>query len=716
MGKVSQVVNRNGEVVPFRRNRVVRAILAAVRDAGSKDEWIADKLADMVVYFLDAQHGDAAAPTADDVDDTIERALLSSPELTLIAQAFIAGRRQRREIRELQDSAPDGQGPQVAQPDRGIGDWDRARIAAALMRENKLDAARAMEVAEAVEQRVNALDISRVTTGLIRELADFELLSRGLSVESGGITVPRYDLEQWMFPGDETDLPPVPHQAALAERAARRVLSEYTTHSVLPAAPRDAHLDGRVHFEALHAPASMRGVRLDVSALLRAGAGFGLPRMFAEAAAGAGAAFARLSGVCASIRQVTSGPIVLRGLDRALSAQAGEDPANLDRPTLQDGLRLLAAHAGAGLVIECGPAGNASRDLVTRIVIDALASEEGSLRQVVGMELWANPGAFADPARKALLERACAAASFCGVPTFRLRDGSVPAGQGMFGEAPGAMPHQCTLARVGLNLVRPALELGAGGLSEYLVRLDESVAVATDGLAAMVAWLERASMRDLPEPAPSAARMLCTLVGSSREVVMVPVGLGIAAGVLCGEHDPASPQWQRTAQQMLSYLSFKFAERAARRGLAGSLGADMEDGAASRLAREDATRLARINPDSPLRLKLAAADAYRAGAALDAALPLEARFEAETSLHGLLGREAAISTGNDESPTAHAVLALLRACLAEGRPQPVKLAVSVKSRTCRDCGTRFPAHRDSCPLCGSTSWAVPPGQRSLFGG
>lgn len=714
VGKVSQVVNRNGEIVPFRRNRVVRAILAAVRAAGSKDEWVADKLADMVVYFLDAQHGDGPAPSADDVDDTIERALLSSPELTTIAQSFIAGRRQRREIRELQEAAPDGEGPQVAQPERGVGSWDRARIAAALMRENGLDATRAMEVAEAVEQKVNALQLPRITTGLIRELADVELLSRGLSRESGGITVPRYDLEQWVFPGDETDAPPVPHQAGLAERAARRVLGEYTLHNVLPSAARDAHMDGSLHFEALHAPASARTVRLDATALLRAGAGFGLQRLFAEAAAGTGALFARLSGVVSALRQVTSGTLVLRGLDRALSA--ADDAGDLDRAAIQNGLRLLAAHAGSGLILECGPPGSAARDLATRILIDALASEEGSLRQQAGMDLWVNAGAFADPARRSLLERACAAASFCGVPAFRLRDSVGQPGQGLFGESAGSMPHSAVLARAGLNLVRGALGLTAGALPEYLARLDEQINAAADGLAAMVSWLERAAMRDLPEPAPSAARMLRALVGSTREVQLVPVGLGIAAGILAGDHDPASPAWQRTAQQMVSYLGFKFGERAARRGLAGSLGASIEDGVCPRLAREDASRLSQLDPDSPLRLRLAAAESYQPGSSLDTSMLLAERLEAESALHGLLGRDAECSTGNEESPTASAVLQLLRDCLAEGGPQPVRVAVSVKSRTCRDCGTRFPAHRDACPVCGSTSWSVAPGQRSLFGG
>lgn len=115
MGRVAKVLDRNGEVVPFRRSRVVRAILAAVRAAGSRDEWVADKLADMVVYFLDLNHGDSKTPpTAEDIDDTIEKALLSSPDLAAVSQAFIAARRQGRELRALEQAArEDPAGPEV---------------------------------------------------------------------------------------------------------------------------------------------------------------------------------------------------------------------------------------------------------------------------------------------------------------------------------------------------------------------------------------------------------------------------------------------------------------------------------------------------------------------------------------------------------------------------------------------------------------------------
>ena len=716
MAKVTQVVNRNGEIVPFRRNRIVRAILAAVRSAGSKDEWVADKLADMVVYFLDMQYGEAPEPPfASDVDDMIEKALLSSPELHSVAQAFIAGRQQRREIRELEETiaAEPATGPQVAQPELGLGGWNRARIAAAVMREHNLEATTAGGVAETVERKVIELDLATVTTGLIRELVDVELLSRGLIREPGSVSIPRYDLEQWVFPGEETDMPAVGAQAELSDRAARRVLSQYALHSILPAEVGAAHVDGRLHFEALHAPAAVADTRIDVAALLSAGAGFGLQRMFAESTAGIPAALARLANIVSATAGFTSGPVALKGLDRALSQQAGEDAERIERSQLQDGLRLLAAQAPAGLILEVGPPGSPARDLVVRTLIDALASADGSLRRQVRVELTVTPGAFADPARKSLLERAASAASFCGAPEFRLREPVPERAAGLFGDTNAGLSHEVVLARAAINLVRPVLN--APDVNTYLERLDPSIELAAEGLAARARYLERVAMRDMPEPVGATSRMLRALVAGSRDVELAPLGLGLTSALLAGTDSEADPAAQRIAQQILSYLGFKFRERASRLGLNGRLGARVEQPAPARFAREDVTLVARADPESGLRLRLSREHAYREGARLDDNLPLVQRLEGESALHSLLGRDACVASGAAESLTPAEVLEYIRDCVSERGPQPSKLAIVVNARTCRDCGARYPSNRESCPVCGSTAWAIPPGQKSLFG-
>ncbi|MBE7490314.1 MAG: hypothetical protein HS108_00915 [Planctomycetes bacterium] len=705
MGRVAKVLDRNGEVVPFRRSRVVRAILAAVRAAGSRDEWVADKLADMVVYFLDLNHGDSKTPpTAEDIDDTIEKALLSSPDLAAVSQAFIAARRQGRELRALEQAArEDPAGPEV---ERGhvLQGWNRARITAALVRENGLDVTRAAEVAAAVEQRVAGLNLPRLTTGLIREFVDVELYARGLSTQPGTLHVPRHDIDQWLFPAD--DDPPAATQSELADRASRRVLGEYALAAILPATSRELHLQARLHFHGLDTPVALAQTRLDAVAALAEGAGFGLTRQYPARAQGLTAAFARLAVLVRHASALTSGPIVLRRLDEALAHEP-----DLDRAALQEGLRLLAWQAPNPLRLEMGPPGAPGRDLVARALLDALAGEDAPLRARVSLELALTAGAFSDPARRALVERAALAACHCGEPSFRLSETGAGVSGGLFGET-GAHRHAATLARASLNLVAPAL--AARDLAGCLAALDPAIEAVAEGLSARVRFLERVAMRDLPDPVAPPARMLRVLVGQSREVSLTPVGLATAGALVAGADRPEAETALRAGQQVLSYLAFKFRQCCARHNLTGQIGA-WAGAAAARMAGADMAGLAAADPESPLRLRLADDSAYLPGTGLDPRLPVGSRLAHESALHALAGREAELTVSPDQALTGEELAALIRAALAEGAVRPTRLSLSVRHRLCRDCGTRSVATAESCPHCGSTAWAVPPGQKTLFG-
>jgi hypothetical protein len=433
--------------------------------------------------------------------------------------------------------------------------------------------------------------------------------------------------------------------------------------------------------------------------------------MFPDSAAGISAAFSRIAALLRDAAAFTAGPVVLRGFDRAMAAQVGDDADALDRAQIQDGLRLLAAIAPHGLVLECGPPGSAARDILTRTMIDALAGSEGMLRSGVAIELAVSAGAFADPARRALIERAASAAAYCGVPVFRLREASLGGGGGLFDDLSIGPTHEILLARAGLNLMRPALD--AENADQLLERLDGLIATAAQGLASRVRYLERVAMRDLADPAPASARMFRALVAGSRDVGLAPVGLWPAAAKLANSENETEASVQRIAQQVLSYAAFKFRELAGKEGLTGRLCGGLLAPATERMARADAKLLQRRDPESSLRLRLAQEGAYQPGACGDPAKPLAARLAAESALHSLLDRDAEVAA--EEAITAADITRVLRECVAERGPRPARLNFIVRSRTCRDCGNRYPSHRDACPVCGSTAWAIPPGQKSLFG-
>ncbi|CAG0955411.1 hypothetical protein PLCT2_00439 [Planctomycetaceae bacterium] len=695
MPRVTHIRNHDGELVPFRRARIVRAILAAIRTAGSSEEWIAEALTDTVCYFLDQRHNSEQPPSAYDLDDVIENVLTSQPDLARIARAFMDSRRQRAQLRELEESVIAAPGPEVSQL-AGLQQWNRARIAAALVRENGLSAEQAGEVAQIVEQRVQALGLSNISTGLIRELVDVELLARGLIKDgrSGVIAVPRYDLEQWLFPREEGE--PAAGQQELSERASRRVLTEYALSTVHDTRVREAHERGLIHIEALDAPAALVEVRLSAPALLSAGAGLGLQRNFPAEPRSLQAAFARLALVLRETASVSRHAVSLERLDGALAPLIAAETPQRARQALQEGLALLAWQCPR-LRITLAAQGEHA-EFADLAFMDLLCGEDSGLRSRVELVLSCRSDMYVTPSEGArrLLERAASAASFCGQPVFRFREATLAA-RGLFGES--ADSHGAVLARAAINLVRPALACAGGDINGYLAQLDDALALAVEALAQRARFLERVAKRDLPPPVPVNARMLRVLALAARDVALVPVGLHEAAGLLATA-PAASAAAQRISQQILSYLAFKARDLASRAALncvlAGRACEPLE-----RLHRED-----RVSCKGNARLPQSA-QGYVAGAQIAQALSFAQRHESEGALHSLLACDARLST-----PRVHEREVL--AYLAQNRGV-AELEISVQTRTCRDCGNVAPAAVSACPACGSQAWAVPPGQHFLFG-
>jgi hypothetical protein len=203
--------------------------------------------------------------------------------------------------------------------------------------------------------------------------------------------------------------------------------------------------------------------------------------------------------------------------------------------------------------------------------------------------------------------------------------------------------------------------------------------------------------------------MMRAAVGVTREVEVIPAGLATAAAQLGGDDAGA----QRAAQQILGFLSLRLRDSAGRLNLRATLGAP-EGPSLTRMAAADMRAVTERNPDSPVRMRLAAEDAYAIGAALPLNLPLARRLGRESALHLALGRDATSTAGPDEHLPAAEVMTLLRNALAEGNPRPTRLRLAVRHRACRDCGSVYVATAEACPACGSTAWAAALGQKLLF--
>jgi ribonucleoside-triphosphate reductase len=262
---IRRVRKRDGRLVSFDEARIAEAIFKAACAVGGSDRTMADELAAVVTMFIEKNYGNAD-PGIEDIQDLVEKVLIETGHAKT-AKAYILYRDRRARIREqMRVRKPTSRGANTTDMsllvDAGRQDrilsWDKAKIADALVKEADIDQAVADEIARAVEERIFASGMRRISTSLIRELVDNELFERGLSrrLEMQSVVgMPRYDLEQLIYSKSKensniTSNNPEAINLAIAEATLKQfALKEVFTQDV-----SDAHRKGVIHLHDLGYP------------------------------------------------------------------------------------------------------------------------------------------------------------------------------------------------------------------------------------------------------------------------------------------------------------------------------------------------------------------------------------------------------------------------------------------------------------------------------
>ena len=72
MAKVEYVIKRNGDKVPFNRNRIVNALYRAAIAVGGRDRELAEKLTEQIVKKLHEDFTADNIPHIEEIQDTVE--------------------------------------------------------------------------------------------------------------------------------------------------------------------------------------------------------------------------------------------------------------------------------------------------------------------------------------------------------------------------------------------------------------------------------------------------------------------------------------------------------------------------------------------------------------------------------------------------------------------------------------------------------------------
>jgi ribonucleoside-triphosphate reductase len=100
---VTKIIKRDGKLVSFNKEKVVKAIFAAAQSIGGKDRKLSEELAEDVVQILNERYnGKNKIPNVEEVQDIVEKVLIENGHAQT-AKAYILYRQQHKVMRETKD-------------------------------------------------------------------------------------------------------------------------------------------------------------------------------------------------------------------------------------------------------------------------------------------------------------------------------------------------------------------------------------------------------------------------------------------------------------------------------------------------------------------------------------------------------------------------------------------------------------------------------------
>ncbi|MDH5769663.1 MAG: anaerobic ribonucleoside-triphosphate reductase [Candidatus Bathyarchaeota archaeon] len=140
----------------------------------------------------------------------------------------------------------EGEGVFVRTSKLVMEEFDRNRIAEALIKEAGMSTKLASAIAEEVEERLLKLDVTHLTSSLIREFVNVILIEKGFQEYRHKLVrlgLPVYDVTQLINATDNS----YQNVEAINKAAGESVLKGYTLLNVLPRSIADAYLSGMIH-------------------------------------------------------------------------------------------------------------------------------------------------------------------------------------------------------------------------------------------------------------------------------------------------------------------------------------------------------------------------------------------------------------------------------------------------------------------------------------
>ncbi len=554
--KILSVRKRDGRVVPYDEQKIADAIARAARASRQDHPTVGRDLAGVVTMYLE-RYCDREIPTCEEIQQLVEKILLDTGHPD-IARAYIVYREKKGRPDEspappAEDLFPTNLLLVDGSTRDEVAPWGRERIIGALVKEAGLEAAAAAEIAGAVERKIFRLGQRRVSTSLIRELVNHELLARGYGSKLRRqivVGLPKYDLGRIV--GEEE---PRIDPERMCRMIGQTTLRQYALQEIFTRDVADAHLEGLLHIHGLEEPLKFHSLAPSVEGLRRNGVRVRGSAALSEPAKDARTFTAQLGRVVADAGRFVAGTITFPRLSEAYDQLLWGLPAE----AVESEVEHLAAAVGEART------GVDARHRTAR-AIASLGRSTVSVREV-GEDLREFCRAAVDRGMVFAFERSAGAVG------------------GADGQSWGA-----TVQAVTVNLPQAFYRSEAAG-SDFYTELEAAL-----DLAVKAHVQKRHLMRRFVDRDSGTFGMSLGWVSDGRGAVAFDeaeyavglAGLNEAVKLLSGEEILGADSAVRLALRIVSYVHFRLREEAGRQGMRLVLDDVPAGDAVDRFARIDA--------------------------------------------------------------------------------------------------------------------------------
>jgi ribonucleoside-triphosphate reductase (formate) len=755
---VTQVRKRSGRTVPFDQKKIAQAVFKAAQSVGGADQELAEELADVVVMFVEKQYGTGGIPTIEEIQDMVEKVLIETGHAKT-AKAYILYRERRGRVRDMvsvrkkmvnQNNSTDISLMVDPTSREEMLPWNKDLIAVALEEEADISQDIACEIASIVEQRVMASGMKRISTTLIRELADNELFERGLNTsleKQASIGMPIYDLENIIFAkSKENSNITSNNPEAINLSIAETTLKQYALKKIFSKEVSDAHLQGMVHVHDLGYPTRVYCSSHSLEYLKKYGLQLENLDTSSAPAKHARTLTGHLNTFLASMQAYYAGalgvayinimyaPYVENMTDKEMRQEAQHLIFSGSQSAFSRGGQTLFLdfniHTGVPTYMQnieaIGPGGKKTGRTYgdykqaamrfTKALLDVWRAGDwrGHIFAFPKCDFHVNAESFSDPEQYEVLQYACQVASENGTPYFVFDRDEVTLSaccrlrttieDNYMLTHPESMRF-CGFQNVTVNLPQCAYRSGPGNMEGLYKEIDRAMDIAFKAHYEKRTFIQQMmSAPNMPlwqiaEPALD-GRPYVEL--DKATYILGLMGLNECLQHLAGQELHESDEMLKLGLKIVSYMYFRCKEETKKTGLKFALEESPAESATRRMAKIDLRRFPQA-ASKVVKGDIESDEMYYTNSIhlrADAPIDLITRIRKQAKFHTLIESGAMIHAFvGEERPSPASVLALVRKTFEQTKA--AQITVSPEFTICNACDQVTPKLTERCSFCES---------------